>query len=79
MLKCCVNIPDVTFWAVAIERKWAHKEKEKKISDPDGIGWDSNPQRPEQITVVLPTELQGQMGAGPSDYSLHVTLVNCII
>ena len=34
-----------------------HGER-KQISDP---GWDSNP---EQITVALSTELQGQMGAG---------------
>ena len=37
MLKYCINIPNDTFWAIALEGKWAHTEKEKKISDPGGI------------------------------------------
>lgn len=27
-------------------------------------GWNSNPQPPDQITVALPPELQGQTGTG---------------
>ena len=37
-----------------------HGEREK-VSDPGG---DSNQRPPEQITVALPTELQGLIGAG---------------
>ena len=29
--------PNKTFWAIALERKWVHTEKETKISDPGGI------------------------------------------
>ena len=39
----------------------AHTEKDKKNSDPGGI----RTQRPtEKFAVALPTERQGQMGAG---------------
>ena len=29
-LTCCINIPNNTFWAIVLERKWAHTEKESK-------------------------------------------------
>ena len=36
-MKFCINNPNDTFWAIALEGKWAHMEKEKNISKPDGI------------------------------------------
>ena len=32
-----MNIPYDAFWAIALERKWAHTEKEQKISYLDGV------------------------------------------
>ena len=55
-----MNISNNTFWAIALARKWVHTEKEKNLWPWRG----SNPRSPEQITVALPSELQGQMGAG---------------
>ena len=41
---------------MALEKKWTHTEKEKKMSDSG---------RPsEQTIVAIPTELQGQIRAG---------------
>ena len=55
-----INISNIAFWAIALERKLAHTEKEKNLL----LRWDSKPWPPEQITVALPTELQSQMGGG---------------
>ena len=32
-----INIPNNTFWALALERKWAHTEKKKKSLNPAGF------------------------------------------
>ena len=56
-LKCFINIPNYTFWALALERKWDHTEKEKNL----WTWWNSTPRPLEQITVALPTALQSQM------------------
>ena len=45
---------------MALERKWAHMVKEKKCLTPV----DFSPRSPEHITIALPGELRGQMGAG---------------
>ena len=52
--------PQSALLAMDQERKWSYTEKEKKFWP----RWDSNPRPLEQITVALPVELQGQMGAG---------------
>ena len=36
-MKCCISIPSFSFQAVALEMKWDHTEKEKKISNSVGI------------------------------------------
>ena len=36
-LKCCINIPNNSFLAIALERKWVHMEKDKKIQIPVGF------------------------------------------
>ena len=36
-VRWCINIPNHIFGSIALERKWAHMWKEKKIADPDGI------------------------------------------
>ena len=41
MLKCCINIPDNTFWAITLERKWAHKEKDKNMFMGTGAYYES--------------------------------------
>ena len=50
------------FWALVLERKWAHTKKEKNLLPQLG----TTPRPPEQITGALPSELQGPMGAGPA-------------
>ena len=59
MVSCCTNKANDSFWAKVLGRKWAdlHEEREQNL-------WSSNPLTPEQITVALPTEVQGQIGAG---------------
>ena len=37
MLQCYINIPSDTFWAIALERNLALKEKEKKSLTPVGF------------------------------------------
>ena len=36
-LSALINIPNNTFWALALERKWAHMEEEKKSLTPMGF------------------------------------------
>ena len=63
--KCCINIPNdiFEFWAIALERKWAHTEKEEKYLTPvPGIR--TRACRNISPLHALTTELQDQMVTG---------------
>ena len=57
LFKCCTNIPNNSFWPIALGRKWTNTGKEKNLQ----LQWDLNLRPLEQITDAPPAELQGQM------------------